>query len=62
METSQNWSSLLHHYQHDLKNTHLRDLLQDRERNDKLQTQFEDLIFDYTHEKVTVDTVEKFFP
>jgi len=40
----------------------LRDLLQDQARNDKLQAQFEDLIFDYTHEKVTVETVEKFFP
>lgn len=62
METKYTWDNLLNHYQTDIKNTHLRELLQDEVRNDKLQAKFEDLIFDYTHEKVSVETVEKLFP
>lgn len=62
MEASKTWQSLFDHYQKTIKNTHLGHLLQDEARNDKLQAKFENLIFDYTHEKVTSETVDKLFP
>ncbi len=40
----------------------MKKLLQDESRNKKLQSQFQDLIFDFTHEKVNVETIEKYFP
>lgn len=37
---------------------HLRDLLKDKERNSKMQISYEDILFDYSHEKITKEEAE----
>ena len=54
------WENLRNHFQNDIRPHHLRDLLQDNERNSQLQTRFEDILFDYSHEKLTTKTVSLF--
>lgn len=49
MEHIYPWSNLQHHYDTDIKSQHLRQLLTDQTRNSQLITEFEDLIFDYSH-------------
>ena len=38
---------------------HLKDLLRDSERNKAFVTKYQDIIFDYSHEKMTLETVQK---
>jgi DNA-binding IscR family transcriptional regulator len=47
--TNHLWSQLQTTYTNTLRNRHLKDLLNDEERNISLVSQFEDLIFDFTH-------------
>lgn len=48
-----NWGGLQEHYEKELKNVHLRTLLADEARNKDLVFEYDKLIFDITHEKVT---------
>ena len=41
-----------------LSNTHLRDLLKDDARNNQLKIESDDFIFDFSHEKMNVDTMK----
>jgi glucose-6-phosphate isomerase len=54
------WENLRQHFQNDIRSLHLRNLLQDNERNAQLQAKFEDILFDYSHEKLTPKTVTLF--
>lgn len=45
------WSHLTQSYE-TLKSHHLKELLANQQRNSSLITKYEDLIFDYTHEKL----------
>lgn len=54
------WSSLSKHYQA-IKGHHLKELLANSHRNSSLITRYEDLIFDYSHEKLNTETVSKEF-
>ena len=49
--------ALEEHYKK-LSSTHLRNLLGDEARNEKLKLQTENLIFDFSHEKMDADTVK----
>jgi hypothetical protein len=52
------WADLQQYYDSTLKGTHLRDLLADNTRNELLICQFENLVFDYTHEKLDIKAKE----
>ena len=41
-----------------LSNTHLRDLLKDDARNNQLKIESDDFIFDFSHEKMNIDTMK----
>ena len=41
-----------------LSSTHLRNLLSDASRNEKLKLEFNDILFDYSHQKVDAETVK----
>lgn len=44
----------------ELKGKHLRELLDDEARNNRLTIQLEKLIFDYTHQRINIQTLELF--
>lgn len=46
------WADLQQYYDETLKGTHLKELLADEKRNAMMIGQFQDIIFDYTHEKL----------
>ena len=52
-------NDLLTHF-NSIKGTHLQKLLSDEQRNKELFIEFDNIFFDFTHEKVTVETIEKF--
>ena len=54
------WKPLYDH-QEQIKSKHIKNLLKEEERNQKFVARFEDIVFDYTHEKITLETVEKYF-
>ena len=50
------WKPLLAHYQQ-IQKSHLKNLLNNKERNDQLVLQFSDFILDFTHEKMNQETL-----
>lgn len=46
------WGDLREYYDGVLKKNHLRELLKDEKRNKDFTCQFEDIVLDYTHEKI----------
>ena len=57
VDTSLPWESLLSHYESEIKPLHLRNLLQDADRNSQLKAEFESILLDYSHVKLTSKTV-----
>ena len=62
MERTYPWSNIQTHYNNKVKQNHLKTLLEDKQRNSDFVAKFEELIFDYTHEKIDVETVNTLFP
>ena len=58
MEKSISWGKLLDHYKNDIQKQHLRELLKDDKRNDALRIQWEDILFDFTHQKLTEESIQ----
>lgn len=54
---SQAYKKLVENY-HNLKGHHLRDLLKDEKRNSQLKLLTDTLFFDYSHEKIDLNTLE----
>ena len=52
------WSELQSHYESEIKPNHLRELLQDEQRNDTLKVEFDNIILDYSHVKMTSKTLK----
>jgi glucose-6-phosphate isomerase len=48
---------LISHY-NELKSKHMRDLLSDASRNSHLKIQTDTLLFDYSHQKITLETLQ----
>jgi hypothetical protein len=46
------WGDLQKYHDSTLKDAHLKTLLADQNRNDAFVTRFQDIIFDYSHEKL----------
>lgn len=57
MQTSNLWSHLQEHFEKDIKKTHLRDLLNDPKRNEHLKIELDNIIYDFTHEKLNDKTL-----
>lgn len=57
MESALPWDDLLNHYASDIKTQHLKSLLADESRNDKLKVEFDNIILDYSHIKMNPNTV-----
>lgn len=51
------FKTLLKHYQTELEHTHLKELLQNAERNAELIYRQNDIVLDLTHSKVKPSTV-----
>ena len=51
------YQALIQHYETDLKQTHLRDLLQDAQRNAGLIFKEKDMVLDLTHSRLTPTTL-----
>ncbi len=57
---SQAYKRLVENY-NNLKGFHLRDLLRDEKRNSKLKLVTDTIYFDYSHEKIDLNTLENLF-
>ena len=55
------WPDLQTHY-NTIKDTHLRDLLKDDNRNQALLLRHGDILLDVSHEKLTAETIKTQFP
>ncbi len=55
-----NWDNLKAHFQKEIKPTHLRNFLSDDARNKELVFEFDNFVFDITHEKLTGKTLDYF--
>ncbi len=53
------WEGLCAHYNF-INKTHLKELLLDEKRNEALWCRYEDIIFDFTHEKINIKTIDYF--
>jgi glucose-6-phosphate isomerase len=53
----QSVQKLISHY-NELKSKHMRDLLSDASRNSHLKIQTDTLLFDYSHQKITLETLQ----
>lgn len=58
MEKSLPWSQLLEHYNKNIKSLHLKDLLTQENRNAQLKIELENILFDYSHEKLDANTLK----
>ncbi len=54
------WQSLQAHYEKDIKNSHLRELLKDEKRNSALRVEHENIFYDFSHERLTEETLNQF--
>jgi len=54
------WQSLQAHYEKDIKNSHLRDLLKDEKRNAALRVEHENIYYDFSHERLNEETLNQF--
>jgi len=54
------WQSLQAHYDKDIKNSHLRELLKDEKRNAALRVEHENIYYDFSHERLTEETLNQF--
>jgi len=52
------WKRLERHAAETIKQTHLRDLLQDQERCDAMYAEYDGVYFDYSRQQVTAETME----
>jgi len=60
MERSSLWQNLIDHYNKEIKHLHLRELLQDEKRNAALKIELPNLLYDFSHEKLTEKTIQHF--
>jgi len=51
------WEKLLRHYK-EIKKTHLKDLFNDKKRFEKFSIKFDDILFDYSKNKITGTTID----
>lgn len=51
------WKALEDHAASEIQGTHLKDLLQSEARNDHLAVEFEDILLDYSRQRVTPKTM-----
>lgn len=55
------WKSLQSHKKDVIDNVHLRDLLEDEKRNDKLTAEHDGIFLDYSRQRVTEETMDMLF-
>ncbi len=60
MERSSLWQNLIDHYSKEVKSHHLRELLHDEKRNAALKIELPNLLYDFSHEKLTEKTLQLF--
>jgi glucose-6-phosphate isomerase len=58
MDKAISWKKLQEHYDNEIKPQHLRELLKDEKRNDQLKIEWDNILFDYSHEKLTKETID----
>jgi len=56
MESKNAWDELAKHWE-TLKGVHLRELLSDTKRNDKLRIEADNILYDFSHQKINEETI-----
>jgi len=53
------FKKLQDYYEKNVKSTHLRELLKDEKRNNALKIELDNIFYDFSHEKLTVETLDQ---